>query len=170
MNNFERSLTVLLDGKVEFVVIGGVAMYAHGSVRLTRDLDICYERSRQNVHRLVEALTLYHPRLRGAPADLPFRFDVETIERGLNFTLATDFGALDLFGEVVGLGQYEDVRALSTHLELFGRACCVLSLDGLIQSKRAGGRPQDIAALLELEALREIKQETGWKTGAEGAN
>jgi hypothetical protein len=37
MNNFERLLTLLSDGEVEFVVIGGVAVSAHGSAYLTRD-------------------------------------------------------------------------------------------------------------------------------------
>lgn len=134
-------------------------MYAHGSGHLTRDLDICYERSPGNIERLVEALKPYHPRLRAVPADVPFCFDAETLTRGLNFTLATDLGDIDLFGEVPGIGPYQSLRALSSGLELFGRPCNVLTLDGLIQSKRVSGRPRDIAALPELEALRELTRE-----------
>jgi len=156
VNDFERSLGALLDSEVEFVVIGGVAMYAHGSAHLTRDLDICYERSHENIERLATALSPYHPRLRGVPEDVPFHLDASTITKGMNFTLTTDLGDLDLIGEVVGLGQYSPVRAASITLDLFGRSCRVLSLEGLIQAKRATGRSRDAAALPELEALREL--------------
>ncbi len=156
MNDFERCLNVLLDGGVEFVIIGGMAMYAHGSAQLTRDLDICYERSRENIERLAAALSPCHPRLRGVREEVPFRFDASTVTNGMNFTLTTDLGDLDLIGEVAGLGQYSSVRASSITLELFGRSCRVLSLDGLILAKRATGRSRDAAALPELEALREL--------------
>jgi cyclohexa-1,5-dienecarbonyl-CoA hydratase len=160
VNDFERCLKVLLDGGVEFVVIGGVAMYAHGSAHLTRDLDICYERSRENIERLATALSPYHARLRGVPADVPFHLDASTVTKGMNFTLITDLGDLDLIGEVAGLGQYSAVRDSSITLDLFGRSCRVLSLAGLIQAKRATGRGRDAAALPELEALRELACQT----------
>ena len=157
MIDFERNLSVLREGGVEFVVIGGFAMYSRGSSYLTRDLDICYERSQDNIHLLVKALAPYHPRLRGAPKSLPFFFDKQTISHGLNFTLTTDLGDLDLLGEVSGIGQYKEVLAQSTTLELFGQSCQVLSLEGLIAAKRAAGRPRDLAVLPELEALRELE-------------
>jgi hypothetical protein len=71
------------------------------------DLDVVYGRSPENVGRLVLALTPYHPYLRGAPPGLPFRWDAATVQRGLNFTLTTDIGDLDVLGEIVGGGSYE---------------------------------------------------------------
>jgi hypothetical protein len=44
-------------------------------------------------------------------------------------------------------------------VELFGRTYSVLTLDALIASKRAAGRPKDLQALSELEALREATEE-----------
>jgi hypothetical protein len=155
---FERALILLLDNQIEFVVIGGVAMYAHGSAQLTRDLDICYNRTRANVQRMTNVLEAVHPRLRGAPEGLPFRLDVETVLRGLNFTLSTDLGELDLLGEVSGVGGYDEAKSVSDEVELFGRNCLVLSLDALIRAKRAAGRPRDLAAIPELEALRELRR------------
>jgi hypothetical protein len=159
MNDFDRSLTILLEAGVEFVVIGGVAMYARGSAHLTKDLDLCYDRRPENVDRLIRALAPYHPRLRGAPEDLPFVLDAVTVTRGMNFTLMTDLGALDLLGEVAGLGGYSAALAASDRVELFGKPCNVLTLDGLIRSKRAAGRPRDLIAVQELEALRELGQQ-----------
>jgi hypothetical protein len=148
--NLQKAVEALTDAEVEFAVIGGVAMTAHGSASTTKDFDICYRRSRENMRRLASALQPYQPRSRGAPSGLPFLFDTETIERGLNFTLMTDLGGLDLLGEVTGLGDYDAVRSLSTTMNIFRRDCLVLSLDGLIRAKRAAGRPRDLAAIPEL--------------------
>ena len=122
MMDFEGTLKPRHDGGVRFVIIGGFAIYSHGSSQLTRDLDICYDRSRDNIQRLVNALTSFNPHLRGAMSDLPFLFDSQTIARGLNFALTTDLGDLDLLGEVAGVGQYAQALSQSTTLELFGRA------------------------------------------------
>jgi predicted nucleotidyltransferase len=157
VNFFERTFTALFEGGVNFVVIGGVAVSAHGSAHVTFDLDICYARSQKNIQCLVNALKPYHPRLRGAPEDLPFRFDSETIRRGLNFTFTTDLGDLDILGEVKGIGQYKEALAHSRNVELFGREFRVLSLGGLIAAKRASARPRDLAIIPELEALLELE-------------
>jgi len=149
----------LTQHQVEFVIVGGVAISAHGSSYLTYDLDVAYARTRDNVKRLAAALAPYHPRPRDFPADLPFVWDEQTIKQGMNFTLTTDLGNLDLLGEVAGLGDYEGVRGQSVIMNLFNMPCRVLSLDALIVAKRAAGRPKDLLVLPELEALREIAEE-----------
>jgi hypothetical protein len=93
--DIETAFRVLAEGQVEFIVVGGVAARAHGSARLTNDLDVVYRRTPENIDRLASTLAPYSPYLRGAPAGLPFRFDVDAIRRGLNFTLTTSFGDLD---------------------------------------------------------------------------
>jgi predicted nucleotidyltransferase len=153
----EETLRVLYDAGVEFVLIGGAAMGLQGSAHLTKDIDFCYARSRLNLQRLAEALKPYHPSLRGAPPDLPFRFDAATISRGLNFTLRTDLGDVDFLGEVSGLGSFDSVKAASDKMNVDGIECLVLSLAGLIKSKSAAGRPRDLYALPELKALEELK-------------
>src|SRR5688572_16237667 len=102
MTDFGRLLTVLASHEVKFVIVGGVAATIHGSARLTNDLDIVYARDSENMQRLVAALQPLRPYLRGAPAGLPFRFDEQTVRAGLNFTLMTDAGAIDLLGEIAG--------------------------------------------------------------------
>jgi len=165
MVDLQRILKVFVEAKVRFVIIGGAAAAAHGSAFPTYDLDICYDRGRNNLDRLVKALEPFHPRLRGVPEDLPFCFDTVTIASGMNFTLTTDLGDIDLFGEVAGLGGYRDANALSTTLVLFESQCAVLSLEGLIRCKRATARPKDLLMLREIEALREmeiqVKRESG---------
>ncbi len=73
----------------------------------------------------------------------------------MNFTLTTDLGDLDLLGEVAGIGDYAAALATSMPVELFSLSFDVLTLEALIVSKRAAGRPKDLQVLPELEALRE---------------
>lgn len=159
MIDFEKALTVLADAQVRLVIVGGLAVTIHGSAYVTYDLDFCYARDAENLSRLTQALQPYNPRLRGAPASLPFRFDEETLKSGLNFTLTTDLGDLDLLGEVTGIGDYTAALATSMPVELFGHDFNVLTLEALIASKRAAGRPKDLLVLPELEALREATEE-----------
>jgi predicted nucleotidyltransferase len=155
MNQFERLLNALREHEVKFVIIGGVAATLHGSSRLTNDLDVVYERSPENLARLVAALVDFKPYLRGAPPGLPFRFDVETLRRGLNFTLTTTSGDLDLLGEVTGVGGYPNLAANAVEANLFGSPYRFIDLDTLILAKRAAGRAKDLEVVAELEAIRE---------------
>jgi predicted nucleotidyltransferase len=161
VTDFGALLRVLSDAGVEFIVIGGVAGVAHGSARLTRDLDVVYARSPENLERLTRALQPLEPYLRGAPAGLPFRFDPDTVRRGLNFTLRTTLGELDLLGEVTGGGAYPALLAHSRELDMFGVRCRCLDLDKLIEVKRAAGRPKDLEAIAELEVIRDERRERG---------
>ena len=121
---------------------------------LRADLDVVYARNGENLTCLAEALAPLDPYLRGAPPGLPFKLDAATLGRGLNFTLTTALGDLDLLGEITGGGRYEDLVPHSAELTLFGLPCLCLGLDRLIRVKRAAGRPKDLEAIAELEALR----------------
>jgi hypothetical protein len=136
-------------------VVGGVAAKAHGSARFTADVDIVYRRTKDNISRLAAAFANLHPLLRGAPPDVPFLWDAETIEKGLNFTLATDLGAIDLLGEIAGGGLYEQLEPYIEVKHAFGVEVPCLGLEKLIQVKRAAGRRKDIEAIAELTALLE---------------
>ncbi len=155
MTDFKALLRALAEARVEFILVGGVAATAHGAARLTLDLDAVYRRSPDNIKRLAAALAPYHPYLRGAPQCLPFHFDVPTIRRGLNFTLTTDIGDLDLLGEITGGGTYDALLADCIEIEIFGIRCWCLGLERLITVKRAAGRPKDLEAIAELEAIVE---------------
>ena len=155
MTDFPALLRKLADGNVEYILVGGAAATAHGAARLTLDLDIVYRRTDNNIERLVKTLTELAPYLRDAPPGLPFRWDAQTVMQGLNFTLTTSLGALDLLGEIVGGGGFDELFPHTIVLELFGIECRCLNLAHLIRVKRAAGRPKDLEAIAELEALLE---------------
>jgi hypothetical protein len=150
-------LLALIEHQVDFVMIGGMAAVAQGSAYVTADLDVCYRRQEENYIRLSEALAPFKPRLRGAPEGLPFVLDAPTLKAGLNFTLTTEAGDIDLIGEVTGLGRYENVRRYAEELTLYGQSVRVLNLDGLILSKEAAGRPKDLTLLQELRTLKALR-------------
>ena len=153
--DFEGLLRALHDADVEFILVGGLAGTVHGSARATYDVDVVYSRSAANLERLVAALTPLQPYLRGAPPGLPFHLDLATLRRGLNFTLTTIAGDLDLLGEIVGGGDYDRLRSRTVQVEIFGFRIDCLDLDTLIETKRAAGRPRDLEVIAELEALRD---------------
>jgi predicted nucleotidyltransferase len=155
VTDFRALIQTLADARVDFILVGGVAATVHGSARLTRDVDVVYARTDENIERLVAALVPLQPYLRGAPPGLPFRWAAETLRRGLNFTLTTQAGDLDLLGEVTGGGGFDDLRNHATAVRLFGLDVQCLDLESLIRVKRAAGRPKDLEAVAELEALRD---------------
>ena len=159
MTDFKALLEALADAEVEFILVGGLAAIAHGSARLTQDIDIVYARDEGNLERLADALAPHGPYLRGAPPGLPFKWDVATLLHGLNFTLETSLGDIDILGEITGGGRYEDLLGHSIELTLFQRPALCLDLEKLIETKRAAGRPKDLEAIAELEALRETLED-----------
>ena len=87
------------------------------------------------------------------------RIDVATLAAGLNFTLQSSVGDLDLFGEVTGIGGYAIVERLSQVMLVYDRDVRVLSLDGLERAKRAAGRLKDLVDLAEIEEIRRLRTE-----------
>jgi hypothetical protein len=160
MTDFPELLAALADGRVDHIIVGGLAATVHGSSRLTQDIDVVYARSAENLERLVRAIAPHHPYLRGAPPGLPFEWSTRTLRQGLNVTLTTSRGDLDLLGEIAGGGGYENLLPHTLEVDLFGRSHRCLDLPTLIRTKRAAGRPRDLEVLAELEALAEECDET----------
>jgi hypothetical protein len=140
---------------VRYVLIGGLAAALHGSPSITQDIDICYAPDRANLHALADALREVHARLRGAPADVPFRLDAKTLARGDSFTFTTDLGWLDILATPSGTSGFDQLAASAEPMEAFGETLLVASLDDLIRMKRAAGRARDRAELEILGALRD---------------
>jgi predicted nucleotidyltransferase len=156
---FDKLLPLLVEGGIEFILIGGVAGNVHGSGRFTYDVDVVYNRSRTNMTALVECFKSYSPYLRGAPPGLPFQFDLQTLRNGLNFTLTTSLGDIDLLGEVAGGGTYQDLLSRTIVVDGFGVEFRCIDLPTLIKLKRAAGRPKDLESLAELQSLLDEEKE-----------
>jgi hypothetical protein len=143
----------LRDADVKFIVVGGLAASAHGSRRITDDLDICYNRDTSNIERLAALLSGWKAYPRGIEPSLPFFMDARQFRATPIMTLTTDQGFIHVLEETKGVGQYNECRDRSVSVEAFELRFRVLDLPALIDAKRATGRPKDIDQLPELEAL-----------------
>jgi predicted nucleotidyltransferase len=72
-----------------------------------------------------------------------------------NLYLGTDFGPVDFLGNILGVGDFESVRANAVEVDLFGRRLRVISLDDLIRAKEVLKRDKDQQAVVQLRAIRE---------------
>jgi predicted nucleotidyltransferase len=142
----------------DFVVVGGMALIAHGSARLTRDLDICYSADPTNLDVLGAALVELGASLRGVEDDVPFVPDGATLRRTSILTLTTSDGWIDLLVQPAGAPRYEELRRRAIRTEIGGVAVMVASLDDLAGMKRAAGRPRDLADLEEIEVIRRLTE------------
>lgn len=157
MTNLFEVARLLSQGEVKFVIVGGVAIRGHGGSYVTEDLDICHERTRDNLKRLAAVLSPLNPRPRGIDEKLPFVFDWSTLQDGTNFTFVTSMGDVDLLGEVKGIGAYDDLVKVSIDVDLDGFQTKILSIPALIIAKEASARPKDEAGLKILYALRDAE-------------
>jgi hypothetical protein len=153
--DLEQIIPPLANAGIDFILIGGKAAILLGSARVTFDTDIVYDRSKANLEKISRLLKPLSPYLRGAPPGLPFVLDVPTLRNGLNFTLTTSLGDLDLLGEVAGGGTYKELLPRTFLVEAFGVKFRCVDLPALIKLKRAAGRPKDLESIAELEALLE---------------
>lgn len=151
----------LVAHKVRFVVVGGVAAAAHGSSRVTSDLDICYDADgRDNLSALSSLLAKWKAYPRGVEAGLPFILDERTLHGAPVLTLTTTEGDIDVMDRIAGVGDYAAVSKHSEQISALGVIFRVLDLPWLIKAKRAAGRPRDHGHLPELEALLALRKKS----------
>jgi hypothetical protein len=147
----DEILRVLAAHGVDFVVIGGVAVQAHGYIRGTHDLDIIVRPTTLNASRLSEALLDLGAELRGRGAlDLA---DPHQLQRAPLIPTVTRFGPLDVVNveHVAGAPKsYDALRAHALSIPYEGTDVALAGLSDLIRMKRAAGRDQD---LMDIEAL-----------------
>jgi transcriptional regulator with XRE-family HTH domain len=151
-------LGALIRNGVDFVVVGGVAGWIHGSSYPTYDLDVAYARDRGNLERLAAALAELKVRWRGGPPDLPIVLDAAMLHNGANFTFDTPFGHFDVLGEISGVRDYEELRH-EARIEFYdGLEIRVASLDHLIAMKRSANRVKDRLMIMEYKELSGLNE------------
>jgi hypothetical protein len=144
-------LEALNKSGVRFVVIGGVAVGAHGYVRGTEDLDLVPDPDPDNLARLTEALERLDSTL-PTVGERPFdpATDAGVIRRGGNVTAMTRFGELDVVQRAQGVPSYTQLDEDAVDSDLLGVPVRVCSLSRLREMKQAQDREQDRADLANL--------------------
>jgi hypothetical protein len=145
-------LAALNTGGVRFVVIGGVAVGAHGHIRATEDVDIVPDPDRENLDRLGNVLVGLDARLASDPTrtiDPDLRHALYT---GRSLTLSTALGDLDIVQRLPGVPSWPELDSKKETTKLGEVPLSVCSRAHLIAMKRARASLQDQADLQALEA------------------
>jgi hypothetical protein len=150
-------LRALTDAGVDFVVIGGIAAVAHGSLQITQDLDVTYASDEENLERLGAVLVGLGASLAGVTDDVPFIPDGRTLRHTRVLTLNTSDGPLDVLAEPDGSGGYARLRANAITATVGDVDVRIAGLDDLIAMKKAAGRRKDEIYIEELEAIRRLQ-------------
>lgn len=151
----------LLDGGVDFVVVGGIAVIMQGAPRLTKDLDICYSTETQNLDCLGNVLVALKARLRGVEEEVPFIPDRRTLRHTQILTLSTADGNLDLLVRPDGAPTFGSLKTRADEMDIDGLKVRIASVADLIAMKRASGRAQDLVDLETLEIIRHRSRTSG---------
>lgn len=159
----EPLIAALVEHEVDFIVVGGYAVAAHGFPRATKDIDICPDPIDENLERLANALA----ELEATPIGLDeFKgeFDLEPNLEGLNmggnWTLLTTHGRLDVLqtfsfeGGAEGEGEYRDLASHAVERDFLGHRVKFCSYEDLLRMKRAAGRAQDKVDIESLKVAR----------------
>jgi len=143
--------------RVEFVLVGGFAALSHGVMRSTRDVDICCRFSEANLMKIEKAFADLHP-VHFPRTDLPLQLTPELCVRLNNLYLKTDLGRVDCLGEILGVGDFDEVVKHSVEIKLPAGNCRVMDIDTLIRAKEAMNRDHDRITARELREIKKRQQ------------
>jgi hypothetical protein len=156
---FLTTLKLLAESGASFVLIGGLAMRAHGGRQTTEDLDFAYARTRDNAKRIAAALEPYHPVPTNWIEGVPFVWDDQTLMSSSVLTLDTDLGRIYFLAEPEGAPKFQDLYQKAVIFDIEGYEIAVAGIDDLISMKKAAGRPKDIVHLAELASIKSLQEE-----------
>ena len=141
-------LQALAERDIRFVIIGGVAVVAHGHLRATADLDLVPDPDPDNLDRLIDALAALHATLPTAD-DRAFNAaeDAKILRQGGNVTVDTEHGGLDIVQLASGVPGYSQLAEDAVESEMLGIPVRICSLSRLREMKEVQGRTQDRADL-----------------------
>ncbi|HTA16107.1 MAG TPA: DUF6036 family nucleotidyltransferase [Solirubrobacteraceae bacterium] len=155
----ERLLSTLQEHSVEFVVVGGFSLAAHGVVRGTKDLDIAPGQDQGNLKRLASALAALEARIDLGdidPDELGIALSRDDLAQGGNFRLLTICGRLDVMQSIDGVRDYTELSRRSVEVSVPGvpEPVWFAGYESLITMKSAAGRDQDLIDIADLRRAR----------------
>lgn len=156
--DIQAILRELVESRVDFLLIGGVAVGYHGYVRATKDVDVVPNPDSGNLERLAGVLVRLDAQLEGAEdfdrGELPDPRDPSALQLGGNWVLATKLGRLDIMQWIGDVPLWEELssRAIADRIE--DLPIKIVSYEDLIRLKEMAARPEDLA---DLQRLREAR-------------
>jgi predicted nucleotidyltransferase len=148
-----RLARYLEEAGVEYALIGGYALAAHGLVRATEDIDLVVDPSAENSRRWIVALSRLPD---GAAKELEKDADVFRTQKSYAIRINDEI-TVDVLPSAAGV-TWRELRPFVELVEIEGVRVRVLSLEGLLKTK-SGARPKDqMDAQAIRRALEELKR------------
>lgn len=144
-------LRALAEADLEFVVVGGVAVAAHGFVRATEDVDLVPNPAPRNLDELVNTLLRLESRLTQRPDQPLGQAERQALHQGRNLSVTTRLGDLDILVRMPGVPSFDVLSRDAAVVALAGTSLSVCSREHLIAMKRARSSAADLADLERLE-------------------
>lgn len=144
------------EADVRFVLIGGLALIAHGGTHFTNDVDFSFAVDDENCDKIIALLSPHHPRPLAWLSGTPFIIQKTHLQQMRFLNLKTDLGDIDLLPLPAGIDSFTGLWERSLLLDFGGFSARIASLDDLIAMKKAAGRPKDERHLMELAALKRV--------------
>jgi hypothetical protein len=159
----EELLSSLQRYGVEFVIVGGFSLAAHGVVRGTKDVDVVPNPERANLERLASALIDMRAEIDVGDLDrdeVGVVLDVDGLASGANFCLLTSHGRLDVMQDLSGMSGYRELRESAVEASMPGVSGSLqfAGYESLLAMKSAAGRDQDLVDIAELRRARGDEQ------------
>jgi predicted nucleotidyltransferase len=162
-------LRELVNGGVDFLVIGGVAVGYHGHVRATKDVDVVPAPDPENLERLAQVLQRLDTEVEGAgefdEEELPDPLDPEALGQGGNWVLMTRLGRLDIMQWIGDDGLWQKLSPGSIEDVIGDLPIKMVGYEDLVALKEMAGRPEDRADLRRLREARESPSDGSQPSG-----
>ena len=149
--DFKELLAAFNDHKVKYLIIGGYAVGFHAEPRATKDIDILIGNKPKNAEAAYAALKSFGAPLRGIKA-------ADLTDKDSFFRIGAPPIMIDLLSAAQGVA-FEKAWSRREQMTIDKKAklkVWVVSLEDLLASKIAAGRPQDLADIASLRAANEI--------------
>jgi hypothetical protein len=156
MPDLRALLATFAEHRVDYVVIGGIALVLHGGLRTTEDLDVVPNPDPANLDRLCKVLQTMDAMLLLNPARRFGTREAELLKQGRNVSLTTRYGDIDVVRTLTGVPGYAALASDAERYEIDGVALLAASPQRLITMKQARGSAQDQA---DIETLRLLEAE-----------
>lgn len=157
--DIQAILRELVEGKVDFFLIGGVAVGYHGHIRATKDVDVVPSPDSENLKRLATVLRLLEAEVEGAGEfsedEIPDPLDPAALQLGGNWVLSTRLGRLDVMQWIGETPLWEELSPRTVEDTISDLPIKIVSYEDLVRLKEMADRPED---RLDLQRLREARE------------
>lgn len=143
--DFKEMLQILVEEKVDFLLVGAYAMASYGYIRATGDMDIWVKAEKLNSEKLFLALKKFGAPLQNIKA-------VDFTDKNLIFQIGVAPLRIDIITSIDGV-TYDEAILDKKEIDIEGLKIPILSLKNLIINKSSTGREKD---KLDVKILKNI--------------